>query len=250
MQALSASKPSHSIEAAILAGVFAHRIRPGQRLGEAELATLFGVSRTGVREAMKGLEARRIVEVRPRRGWFVVEPSSDEAREVFDARRVLETGLLRTLSAPLPPSALDAVRDHLRQETEALAAGDRPLLICLMGDFHIRLAELARNGVVTAITRDLTARTILISTLYQSQEHAAGSHAGHRRIFEALVSGDHEEAARLATAHLDEVEAGLRLDMRKDPLADLRRSLGFPLLPPTAPPNGTAAASPQGPASL
>jgi DNA-binding GntR family transcriptional regulator len=64
-----------SVVDAILAG----RVTPGQRLGEQELADVFGVSRTLVREAMARLSARGMVEVTSRRGWFVVEPSREDA---------------------------------------------------------------------------------------------------------------------------------------------------------------------------
>ena len=72
---------SHVVEA-ILSG----RIAPGQRLGEQELADVFRVSRTLVREAMARLSARGMVEVSSRRGWFVVQPSRAEATEAFSAR--------------------------------------------------------------------------------------------------------------------------------------------------------------------
>lgn len=219
------------IELTILSSIFAHRIRPGSRLGEAELAALFGVSRTLVREAMMRLQARRIVEVRPRRGWFVVEPSAEEARQVFQARRVMESGLLHSLPTELNADDLDAIREHLDDEKRAIAEGDRPTLICLMGDFHIRIAHLFANPVLADILHDLTARTILISTLYQSEEHAEESHRGHCLIFEAILAGDRKAAADLALRHLDEVEAGLRLDMQIDPLSDLRRSLDLPSEP-------------------
>lgn len=230
MQVWSTTSGSpQTIDAAILASIFAHRIRPGTRLGEAELAAVFGVSRTLVREAMMRLQARRIVEVRPRRGWFVAEPSADEARHVFEARRAVEAGAMRALPQVPPTAPLRALRRHLEAEARAIAAGDRPELICLMGDFHIRLAELAGNPVIVEVLRDLTARTILICMLYQSEEHAEQSHRGHRLIFDAVAAGDGERAAALAVRHLDEVEAGLDLDLRKDPLRDLRRSLDLPL---------------------
>lgn len=236
MQVWSTTADNHkTIDASILASIFAHRIRPGARLGEGELASLFGVSRTLVREAMMRLQARRIVEVRPRRGWFVVEPSAEEARHVFDARRAVETGAMRALPDAPPPDGLHALRLHLDEEARAIAAGDRPGLICLMGDFHILLAELLQNPVLADILRDLTARTILILMLYQSSEHAEQSHRGHRLIVEAIERGDRNEAATLAVHHLDEVEAGLRLDMQQDPLADLRRSLALPPPAPSGP---------------
>ncbi|WP_062119638.1 GntR family transcriptional regulator [Aureimonas sp. AU40] len=213
-----------SIDATILGSILARRLRPGSRLGEGEMAALFSVSRTLVREAMMRLEARHIVEVRPRRGWFVCEPSAEEAKRVFEARRAVEAGLMRIMP-PLGPAHRARLHSHLSEERAAMEAGDHPRLVCLMGDFHIRLVEITGNPVLSEILRDLTARTILISMLYQSRTHAEQSHLGHCRIVEALERGDREGASNLALRHLDEVEAGLDLDLSADPLADLRRSL-------------------------
>ncbi|MCY1669157.1 GntR family transcriptional regulator [Rhizobium sp. SL86] len=225
MQDLSTSPPQlQSIDKAIVDAILSARIQPGARLNENQLATLFSVSRTRVREAMMRLEARCIVTVSPRRGWFVAEPSAEEARHVYGARRIVEYGLLRSMPA-LSEADRAALHQHLEEERQAIAAGDRQRLTCLMGDFHIRLAEIAGNPVLREVLRDLTARTILISLLYQSEFHALQSHEGHCAIVTALEAGEPEAAAALAIQHLDEVEEGLDLTRRPDPLADLRRSL-------------------------
>lgn len=225
--------PRDTIEEAIVSGILNARIRPGTRLSENQLAGLFGVSRTRVREAMMRLETRCIVHVSPRRGWFVVEPSAEEAIMVYGARRVIEAGLLRSMRA-LSAEGRAAIRSHLAEEKAAMEAGDRQRLTCLMGDFHIRIAELAGNPVLTEILRDLTARTILISMLYQSDFHALQSHLGHCRIADAMEDGDFAKAAALSIEHLDEVETGLDLTQRPDPLSELRSSLSLP--PRSVPP--------------
>ncbi|MDP9813128.1 DNA-binding GntR family transcriptional regulator [Rhizobium tibeticum] len=176
---------------------------------------------------MMRLETRGIVHVSPRRGWFVVEPSAEEAMTVYAARRVIEPGLLRSMR-PLTEDGRRVLVAHLDEEKAAMAAGDRQRLTCLMGDFHIRIAELCGNAVLIEMLRDLTARTILISMLYQSEFHAAQSHQGHRRIFEAMAEGDFVKAAELSIEHLDEVETGLDLTARPDPLSELRISLSLP----------------------
>ncbi|RUM24049.1 GntR family transcriptional regulator [Rhizobium vallis] len=216
-----------TIEETIVSGILSARIRPGTRLSENQLATLFGVSRTRVREAMMRLETRGIVHVSPRRGWFVVEPSAEDAMAVYEARRIIEAGLLRSMRS-LTDAGRKALEAHLHEEKHALASGDRQRLTYLMGDFHIRIAELSGNGILVDILRDLTARTILISMLYQSDFHAAQSHDGHCRIFEAMQSGDFTRAAELSVEHLDEVEMGLDLTTRPDPLSELRNSLSLP----------------------
>src|SRR3989475_7312543 len=79
----------------VMRSIVERKLRPGERLGEKELAEVFGVSRTMVREALMQLQARGFVEVRSRQGWYVVEPSFEEAQETYAARRVLESGMLR-----------------------------------------------------------------------------------------------------------------------------------------------------------
>lgn len=229
-----------SIEESIVSGILSGRIKPGARLGESQLATVFSVSRTLVREALMRLEARCIVQVSPRRGWFVVEPSASEAIMVYGARRALESGLIRQLKV-FTPEHRRVLQAHLDEERAAISKGDRQRLTYLMGDFHIRIAELSGNQVLIDILRDLTARTILISLQYQSDFHARQSHEGHCRIAEALEAGDFDRAAALSIEHLDEVETGLDLSTKPDPLSDLRHSLA---LPPAGSPNDTAAMTP------
>ncbi|AFL50207.1 DNA-binding GntR family transcriptional regulator [Sinorhizobium fredii] len=244
MQDLSPQQNGQTgIDEAIVSGILSARIRPGTRLGESEVASLFSVSRTRVREAMMRLEQRGIVKVSPRRGWFVVEPSAEEAMMVYAARRVIEAGLLRSMDR-LTESGRDTLHAHLAEEKLAIAAGDRQRLTCLMGDFHIRIAELSGNATLVEILRDLTARTILISLLYQSDFHAMQSHLGHCRIVAAMEEGDFLKAAALSVEHLDEVETGLDLTRRPDPLADLRHSLSLPPQTPIAPSNAPRKSKP------
>src|SRR5687768_4749255 len=76
---------SATIANRIVEAILAQRLAPGTRLGEQPLAMLFDCSRTLVREALTRLAARGIVTVSARRGWYVIEPSLDEAREAFEA---------------------------------------------------------------------------------------------------------------------------------------------------------------------
>jgi len=79
----------------VVEAILAQKLAPGERLGEQALAENFGVSRTMVREALMQLQARGFVEVQSRRGWYVVEPSAEEARDAFAARRIVESGIRR-----------------------------------------------------------------------------------------------------------------------------------------------------------
>ena len=210
----------------IVDAILAGRLAPGQRLGEQALADLFGVSRTLVREAMARLSARGMVEVNARRGWFVVQPSLDEAREAFGARLALETGLLHNLTGPLLPASLQRLKDHVADERAAIAGGDAGERSWLLGDFHVCLAECAGNSLLADILKDLTARTTLIATLYQSTHAAEASNAEHALIVAALEARDTALAVARLRAHIGSVCDHLgQQATADDPLAPLRAAL-------------------------
>ena len=215
---------SPEIAQRIVEAILAEKLAPGSRLGEQPLADLFKVSRTLVREALMRLAARGIVTVNARRGWFVLEPSVTEAREAFEARQVIETGLLRQLKS-LPPESLKRLRGHIFREKQAIKSGDVGNRSYLLGDFHVCLAETLGNSLLADTLRDLTARTTLISMLYQSTHQAEQSCREHEDIVAALAKGDMARAERLMRAHIGAVEAGIDVSATPDPLEKLREAL-------------------------
>ncbi|MFO1326541.1 MAG: GntR family transcriptional regulator [Rubrivivax sp.] len=219
----------------IVDAILAGRIGAGQHLGEQSLADLFGVSRTLVREALSRLSARGMVEVSARRGWTVVQPSMEEARDAFGARLAIETGLVQSLPGPLPAPQVRRLKQHVAQERAAIRDGDAGQRSYLLGEFHVCLAECAGNALLADILKDLTARTTLIASLYQSTHDAARSCADHARIVAALESGDIALATQRVRDHIREVAEHLRQPSVEDPAARLRAAL-LPAAPPSAVP--------------
>jgi DNA-binding GntR family transcriptional regulator len=209
----------------IVEAILAQKLAPGARLGEQALSMLFDCSRTLVREALMQLAARGFVTVSARRGWYVVQPSEAEAREAFEARRVIETGLIRK-ARPMSAQALGRLKDHIQQEKAALRGSDIGQRSYLLGEFHVCLAECLGNQLLADTLRDFTARTTLIAMLYQSTHDAVQSCQEHVEIVEALERGDVARAEALMEAHIGQVQSALRLDSAAaDPLAELRAAL-------------------------
>ncbi|MES2532954.1 MAG: GntR family transcriptional regulator [Pseudomonadota bacterium] len=212
------------ISARIVEAVMARKLPPGSRLGEQQLAMLFDCSRTIVREALTRLAARGIVTVTARRGWFVIEPSEDEAREAFGARHVIELGLIRS-AGTIDKAALRKLKAHLQREKNSLKEDDVGARSFLLGDFHVCLAECLGNTLLADTLRDFTARTTLIAMLYQSQHDAVQSCEDHVRIVDALARGDAVAAEALMAEHIGTVRSSLRMQLHNDPLAQLRDAL-------------------------
>ncbi|ALV04720.1 GntR family transcriptional regulator [Roseateles depolymerans] len=232
----------------IIEAVLAQKLPPATRLGEQQLALLFDCSRTIVREALTRLAARGIVTVSARRGWYLIAPSQEEAREAFEARRVIELGLIRGQQGQggLDPMGLARLRGHLQQEHAAVRGDDVGTRSFLLGDFHVCLAECLGNSLLADTLRDFTARTTLIAMLYQSSHDAAQSCQEHVAIVDALERGDLAAAEALMADHLTHVQAGLQLPANSDPLHLLRQALA-PVPGAGAQPSGEADdASPQG----
>lgn len=217
----------------VVESILAQKLAPGERLGEQELADLFGVSRTLVREALMQLQARGFVEVRTRKGWYVVEPSVDQARDAFAARRAVEAGLLRQAEGQLEGKPLQAVvrrlRGHIAQEQDAIAGADAATRAFLLADFHVCLAECLGHRLLSDMLRDLTARTTLVATLYQSTHDARSSCADHERIVAAIERGELEHAAGLMLEHIGNVEDALGQSATES--ADARERLKATLAP-------------------
>jgi DNA-binding GntR family transcriptional regulator len=192
----------------VVEAILAQKIAPGERLGEQALAGNFGVSRTMVREALMQLQARGFVEVRTRKGWYVMEPSVEEARDAFSARRIIETGILREAGRPLQ-SVVRRLRQHIAQEEQAIEGADAATRAFLLADFHVCLAECLGQRLLCDVLRDLTARTTLAASLYQSKHDAGQSCAEHAGIVAALEQGELELARQRMLEHIGSVEAAL-----------------------------------------
>ena len=198
----------------VVESILAQKLMPGERLGEQELADMFGVSRTLVREALMQLQARGFVEVRSRKGWYVVEPSIEQARDAFAARRAVEAGmlrdsaLLRDAGRPLQ-SVVKRLRQHVKEEQAAIDGADVATRTFLLADFHVCLAECLGNRLLTGMMVELSARTTLVSALYQSTTQAQVSNDDHAAIVAALADGDMPRAEQLMREHIDTLAARL-----------------------------------------
>lgn len=220
MQATSTDQ----IVLALTGAIVEHRLQPGARLVEQSLADHFGVSRTLVRQALFLLSQKRLVTLAPARGAFVASPSAAEARQVFAVRRMLEVELTRAFVRAATPERIADLREHVAREQAAVAREDVADRTELLGDFHVRMAELIGNEVLAQVLRELLARCAIATLMYQSTTAAHDSSAEHAALVECFAAGDVTQAVRLMRAHLDHVEAGLNLE-QPVPTFDIQQAL-------------------------
>jgi DNA-binding GntR family transcriptional regulator len=204
---------------AITTAIVERRLMPGTKLAEQQIADIFSVSRTLVRQALNQLSRDHLVSLERARGAFVAQPSIDEARQVFEVRRMIEGAMARQLCATITDEQLAQLRTHLRTEQAALARTDVTGRTRLLADFHVVLARMLGNEVLAQLLADLLSRCSLIALMYQSAHSAEHSQAEHVQIVDALERRDARAAARLMENHLDQVERNLQLQPRHPDLA-------------------------------
>jgi DNA-binding GntR family transcriptional regulator len=185
------------------------RLAAGTKLGEHRLAEIFGVSRERIRKVLHRLGHERLLEVVRNRGAFVITPDLSEARAIYDARRILEMGIVTQLSAGMRRDDLSRLRTHLMKEDAVLAAQNRPESIRLAGEFHLLLAEMTGNALTLRYMRELVGRSAMLVTFFEPESASACSCDEHRTIFQKLAKRE-ADAVKSMAAHLSLVETRLR----------------------------------------
>jgi GntR family transcriptional regulator, transcriptional repressor for pyruvate dehydrogenase complex len=214
------------IEDSIMKGA----LKPGDQLpAERELAQRFGVSRTAVREAVKVLREKGLVEAYSGRGTFITDGTSQAIRQSLDrmikigqpegsthlveVREILEPGI----------AALAATRaedTHLAAMREAIAVMDRAekdpdAFIEADLDFHLALAEAAANPLILSLIDSIVGllREQRMGIFYVEGGPQRGQ-SHHKRILEAAENHDPEKAREAMRAHLRQVREDTRTSSR------------------------------------
>ncbi|MGF6178304.1 DNA-binding GntR family transcriptional regulator [Ensifer sp. 4252] len=191
--------------------IVAHRLAPGTKLPEDELASIYSVSRTVIRAALQALAHDRIVRLEPNRGAFVAQPSTREAREVFEARALIEPKVAALAAEVAKPEDILLLRRHLDKEHEALHAGRDSDAIMLSARFHVGIAEIAGHCVLTDFVRDLVSHSSLIIALYWKRRDTTCESHAHHALVDAIEAGESAKAADLMKEHLLDLLSGLEL---------------------------------------
>ena len=205
------------IEDSVLNGT----LKPGDQLpAERELAQRLGVSRTAVREAVKALREKGLVEAYSGRGTFITDGTTHAARQSFDLmvkigqqessthlaelRLILEPGIAAVAAARVEEEDLIAMREAVAVMERAQA--DPSAYIEADLDFHLALAEAAANPLILSLIDSIVG--LLREQRIKIFNVEGGPQRGqihHKRILEAMERHDSEMARNTMRAHLEQV---------------------------------------------
>ena len=190
------------LEAAIYAG----EIAAGARVSEQALAQRFGIGRGAIREAVRTLEGRGLLQRSPYAGTRVVNPSLDEVEQLLQAREALE-GMASRLAAELmslhETRALRACLAEHGKAVEADLQGGPFRRGTADNDFHVQIVRGSRNRwIYDMLCRDLYGmlRVLRLRSSNFRQRHQAAVEE-HDAILVAIERRDPDEAERLMRLH-------------------------------------------------
>jgi DNA-binding GntR family transcriptional regulator len=181
-------------------------LSPGVHLGQAELAQKFGASRVPIREALKLLTAEGVVIHDPNRGFFIASLSSDEARQLYRMRHLLEAEILASVQWP-NKQQLAEMGEHLDRMEKLLATGKAAEWTVEHRRFHQMVFDLSPlRYIVEEVERLLRLTDRYRSLLQPSLNRTAQQ---ERHLLKALANRD--RARLLAGFEEDraEIEAGI-----------------------------------------
>jgi len=197
------------------------KLKPGDKLpSERELAEMLGVSRSSIRDAIRGLELAGLVEPRQGAGTIVREISTGSVvnpfasalerkkelvSELLDFRKMLEPPLAARAATHASVEEISEMEEILRRQEEKQRAGEAA--VAEDAEFHYSVALASDNSVVIKVLdilmdllRDTRERSL------QVEGRGQRSLAGHRRILAAIRSHDAEAAKAAMRRHIEDVE--------------------------------------------
>jgi len=189
-------------------------LKPGERLVEDRLSSELGVSRVPVREALRSLSAEGLVTLLPRRGATVVEVTPEDVAELVEVRALLEGLNARLAAQRHDPEIVAQLRDTLERGNAAAEDGTAEVLARLNAEFHERLAEASRNSVLSDVMRGLRERTSIAFSI-NGRTRAREDWQEHAGVLAAVIAGDGELAALLATRHVQNAAAAFAASMKR-----------------------------------
>lgn len=200
---------------------------PGQWLGEVQLARLFDVSRTPVREAILRLEADHLAVRIPRRGLVVSKITPEETIDVYVVREAID-GLAAALAAekatPAEISNLESISERFARAAER---GDLDALAETNLLFHEAIAAASRNVLLISFVKHIHRLVRRFhSTTFGHPGRAVEAVAAHRALIRAIAEGDAERARAIAMKDMA-VARRIRIAMlqgEQDPQDDGRAS--------------------------
>ncbi len=188
-----------NLREAITSGMF----QPGDRLVEAEMCARLGISRPSLREALRSLEAERLIVIVPNKGPHIPILSLEEAKQIYDVRALLEGEAAALFASRATVAALDIMKRALVQFDAATKEEDLSGQLETTRQFYEQMLGGCGNRIIEEMLNTLTARITFLRSKSMSQPgRAKWSSREMKASFKAIAASDAEAAREAAVEHV------------------------------------------------
>ncbi len=208
---------------AILTGLF----RPGERLVEAALCDQMGISRTSLREALRRLEAERLVTIVPNRGPSVTEIGWPEAQAIYDVRALLEAEAASLFARRAAPAQLQSLAAAMADFDSAVRTNNALRRLTATERFYGVILQGCGNAIIAELLQGLVARITFLRARSMSRPGRSNESAAElRKILKAIESGNARAARVAAVEHVAAAAAAARryFEQQETPSGRRRRA--------------------------
>lgn len=188
-------------------------LRPGARLVEREISEAAGANRQAIRNGLLRLADAGLVEISRNKGARVVDLAPDEAMQVFEARIVIETALLRQLASRFDTETATALQKILRAEAAAYDDGRIIEGRHHSRAFHMEFGRRAGNRYMSRFLDDLINCQPLLLPVRHGKPSEFSGNILHVKTLGALSRGDGDEAAYYNTQLLNALQEEMLRDI-------------------------------------
>lgn len=187
------------------------RLRPGDRISEADVAAQFGVSRQPVRDAFSRLENANLLLIRPQRATEVKRFSLREIEKSRFVRASVETEVLRRAAKTCNADGAALLNACLDRQSAAVSAGDYQKFSMLDYEFHRTLCEVAEVGFVFEVISSEKGKVDRLCMLGLAKEDRMPQLLDdHRRVVECVIRQDAERAVAAGLLHLSRLDSTIQ----------------------------------------
>ena len=217
-----------SVHRRISSMIIEFTLRPGERLNEVTISRHLSVSRGPVREALNRLFAEGMLDYRPNKGFFVKEFNADEIFQLFEARQLVEVGVIRLVVEKASDEDLIGLRGFWDDVMSGYESDDADGLVVADGQFHERLARLSKNDVVADHLAWINKRIRFVRWARLKGQQRYDTFAAHYEIVDALLARDTDKAVDLMQSHIDHRSRDIELAMADGLLHMFRQNRALP----------------------
>lgn len=210
------SKSSDLVVQHVIRAILSNKLNPGVKLSEISLQEEFGFSRNVVREGFVKLVDAGVLIHKKNQSVRVAIPSEEQTKQIFQARKVIENGIVQILLDKYIDDELDvlAIEGLIEKEKQLHITGHNAELTQASCNFHLRLAELCHNQYLVESLRPLILLSALAASVFADKNSGFCSFQEHQDLFNAIKSKDKSKTIAAINRHLNNCVESLNFDLK------------------------------------